>query len=157
MPNHPAFSIARGMREEPIPIHQARKYGFKAVRTIPVIIGAGVRDSYFASLLENDSLTVMIPKYRRNTEPRRPSQKFALGFFKRVMNPTERSMTSGNSTIVWPILVSIPAFHPFLRPAVAVAAVRGPGASAPEALTTMILMIKSNIITAFRISDLEKI
>jgi len=62
--------------------------------------------------------------------------------------PYAIATTRGSSTSVCPTATEKPALHPPLAPKAAVEAVRGPGASAPEALTTTTFAAKAGSIGA---------
>jgi hypothetical protein len=134
----------------PILIHQAIKYGLKAVRKMPVKIDEPYLNLSFdvlSVLICSASFKVRLPKKIKNIPPTAPNNIFTTLIWKNVLNPNAIAKTRGNSTIVWPTAMPKPAFQPFFAPNVIDDAVKGPGANAPEALTPIIFRItaKSSI------------
>lgn len=90
------------------------------------------------------SLIVKAPKRKRNILPKIPKKKYNFSDFRKFIKPKPINKTIGNSTKVCPRLISKPTFHPLFNPQEAVAAVKGPGAKAPEILIIITFKINSN-------------
>ena len=87
------------------------------------------------------------PKIRRAAPPATPTTSFISGSLATVCSVNAKSMTRLNSKIVCPIEKANPPLAPDLVPCAIFAKNVGPGASAPEAVTTTTVAMNVSMST----------
>src|SRR3989304_3953200 len=91
-----------------------------------------------------------MPKPISPTPPISPMTALIEGWLAAARRPKARASTKGNSTSMCPIAHEKPERAPPLLPCIRVAKNNGPGASAPDAVTTTTVATKSTRFIQFR-------
>ena len=136
MPENAQISIASEINLNPIVNHQIIKNGFNALSRIPETRGPCFRfvvDSLFLKIV----LICIAANTKSVIAPKTDMIVLNSGNNSSENTPIPNRMTSGNSTIVWPIAILIPDLAPPLSPCAMFAANSGPGAITPDAEITI--------------------